>query len=402
MTISFVSVGPTARALNGNITPTLPSGVQTDDIFICVIASLDNVVSTMPSGWIAINAGTNNGTGFRTTSFYKIAKSSDKNPLVTHIGGSYIGASIVAYRGVDTTNPLYVVGTISTNPFSTIVTANSIITAVNTLVIFTGSISSSSTFSNYTGTSTPIERVDTGRGESEGETPIYGTGYTTTRTFVTLQQNPPSTFLTDYTVNSAGSTGNMTATATTAGVSNGLIIALKPSQTGNITAITDPSGANIYIDGILQSQQTSTTIAVVPVGSHTITFTEAGYAPYTQTINVTNGQTTNVCAILQQIATITSYGIVICTSSDISTCPITPLECPISASPSNYINFITTFNSTATISLTVNFTYTLDSTVYTQSVPVTLLTGTNAVYAFPTNVQYSPNTIISLTGISLS
>jgi hypothetical protein len=377
MAISFVGASLTSLQTSGNVNPLLPSGWQPNDIFICLIASSDNVNSTMPSGWIAIDPGTNNTTGLRTTTYYKIAVSGDINPTVSHSHGNQIEATILAYRGVDTVNPLDVIGTVTTNSYSITVTANSITTATNNdLVIFTGSIASKSTFSGYSGTPTPTERLD--------------------KPFTT---SFPSTFLADFVYN-AGSTGTRTATASYPGASNGLMFALKPA-TGTIVCITDPSNANIYIDGILQTVNTSNSI-IVSTGSHTVTFSKAGYQSYTTNITISNNQTMNVCAILQQIVTITNYGIVICTTSNVSSCPTTPITCPITVNPTNYINFIATLNSISPINLTVNFSYTISDTVYVQSVPVSLLTGTNVVYAFPTNVQYSPNTIISLTDVKLS
>ncbi len=175
---------------------------------------------------------------------------------------------------------------------------------------------------------------------------------------------------------------------------------LQPTVT--IICITDPSGANIYIDGVLQPITTSGPVTVYP-GNHVVTFAKAGYTTYSQTVSgLKPGHTVNVCAILGNIANITSYGIVICTYSSTSSCPTIPLSCPILASPLNYVNFITIISSSASISLTVNFTYTLDSTTYIASVYVNLLSGINVVYAFPANIQYVPNTIMSLIGVTLS
>lgn len=379
MAISFVSSGNTARAVNGSITPSLPLGWAVNDIFICTIASRDNVNSTMPPGWITIDAGTNNGANLRTTTFYKIAISGDTNPTVTHSGGNYIEATIVSYRGVDTTNPIDVIGIIRVNPSSTTITATSITTLTDTArVIFTGSIYSRSTFSSYSGVPTPTERLDT---------PNIA--------------NYPSTFVADFIMSPTGSTGNRTCTATVGGVNNGLMFALRPA-TATIIFITDPSNANIYINGVLQPINTSTSVSVM-TGDYTITLYKAGYYPYTETVTgLVPNQIVKVSSILTQIANITDKGIVICTGLNISTCPTSSITCPILITPLDYVNLIVTITSIAPLSVTVIFIYTIDEIQNYADVPVNLAVGNNIVYAFPLNVQYSPNTILSLDDVILT
>jgi len=172
-------------------------------------------------------------------------------------------------------------------------------------------------------------------------------------------------------------------------------------NTGNILAITDPSKANIYIDGIIQPQLTSILITNIPVGNHTVQFTKAGYAPYTDTVNIKKNVTTTVAAILTQMANIDDKGIVICTGLNISTCPISPLSCPILITPLDYVNMIAIITSTSPLSLTVRFIHTLDGIQNYTDVPVNLAIGNNIVYAFPTNIQYPPNSILSLDDVIL-
>lgn len=381
MTISFVSTGGNSRATNGNVTPNLPPGWATNDIFICVVASRDNVNSTMPPGWVAIDTGTNNGINLRTTTYYKIALYGDTNPTVTHPGGNYIEATIVAYRGVDTTNPFDIIGTTRVNPSSTIVTADSIIISTDTAwVIFTGSIFSRSRFSNYSGIPTPIERID-----------------------VPNVTNYPSTFIADFAMNTAGSTGNRTCTATTAGVNNGLLFALRPA-TATILCITDPSGANIYINGILQPVNTSAPIAVL-TGDYTVLFYKSGYYTYTETVTgLIVSQVVKVSAILTQIVFTIDQGIVFCTGSSYTTCPSSiTATCPISITPLDYINFLVILDNTSglPIPLTVRFIYSLNGIAYNVDVPIIIPVGTSNVYAFTTNQTYGPNTIVSLDNVIL-
>ena len=376
MTISYVSAGNTIRANNGNINADLPLGSIAGDIFICAITSLDNVNSTMPSGWIVIYPGTNNGTGLRTTVYYKIAAAGDTDPQVTHNGGSRIVATMVSYRGVDPTNPLDVTGITRVNTSSTTVTATSITTISNNdLVIFAGCIASNSTFSSYSGTPTPTERVDT------------------------QTSNYPSIFVTDFAMTSAGSTGNRTAIATNASVNNGLMFALRPS-TATIICITDPSGAYIYIDGVLQPSLTSGSISV-QIGTHTVIFSKAGYYSYTENVTLTPNQIVKISAILVPMVNITAQGIVICTSSNIATCPTSPIDCATQIIPSSYVNFIAVLNSASSTTLTVRFFYSVNGVSNYRDAYVTIPIGTSTVYAFPTNQQYSPDTILSLDDVSL-
>lgn len=170
---------------------------------------------------------------------------------------------------------------------------------------------------------------------------------------------------------------------------------------GNILAITDPSNANIYIDGILQPQQTSILLTDIPIGNHTVLFAKAGYSSYTETVNIKKSVTTKVASILTQVANIIDNGIVICASLNISTCPISPISCPILITPLDYVNLIVTITSTSPLSLTVRFIYTIDGTQNYADVPVNLAIGNNIVYTFPLNVQYSPNSILSLDDVIL-
>ncbi len=172
-------------------------------------------------------------------------------------------------------------------------------------------------------------------------------------------------------------------------------------ETGIIIFITDPSGANIYIDGDLQSVKTSTSIRV-PTGNRTITFTKSGYVSYTQVVSgLKKDQTIKVSAILGQTANLTNSGIVICTTANITSCPITPLTCPTSINPLDYINLIAIINSTLQTTVTIRFTYTLNDIIHYDNTTVNLSTGNNIVYAWSTNRRYDVNTTITLIDVSL-
>lgn len=210
MTITFQNTGVDDIEASGDAFPTLPSGWQAGDIHICIVVSHDNVSSTMPAGWTAIDAGTTNGGSLITSCFYRRAVAGDTDPTVTHSGGAQITATIAGYRGcISTGSPIDVAGITSTNASSTI-TASAITTVTdNAMVLFFGGIYASlgqaTTISGYSGTPTPTERIDAPN----------VTDY-------------PEECLADFILSPAGSTGTRTATATNAGVNNGLMFALGP------------------------------------------------------------------------------------------------------------------------------------------------------------------------------
>lgn len=172
-------------------------------------------------------------------------------------------------------------------------------------------------------------------------------------------------------------------------------------STGTIIFITDPSGADIYIDGVLQSAKTSTSLTV-PTGNRDITFVKAGYTSYTETVSgLKQNQTIKVAAILEQIVDIINSGIVICTTTNKTSCPTTPITCPTSINPLDYINFIAIINSTAQRTVIVRFTYTLNDTTFYSNVTISLSIGNNIVYAWSTNRRYDVNTIVTLIDVSL-
>jgi len=176
---------------------------------------------------------------------------------------------------------------------------------------------------------------------------------------------------------------------------------LPPPKYGNIFIVTDPSGADIYLDGTLQPQKTSILLTDILIGGYTILLSKPGYVSYSENIVVKQSQTTTVAAILTKIVNITDKGIVICTASNILTCPVSPIDCPLLITPLDYVNLLTVLSSTAPVSLTVRFIYTIDGATNTSDVPVNLSIGTNIVYSFPTNIQYPVNTILSLEDVLL-
>lgn len=170
---------------------------------------------------------------------------------------------------------------------------------------------------------------------------------------------------------------------------------------GTIICISDPSGADIYVDGVFWNAKTSVPI-IVETGNRDITFIKAGYEPYTEKVaGLKEQQITKVAAILGPIANITNSGIVICATTNIASCPMTPIICPTTINPLDYINFIAIINSIIPKTVTVRFTYTLDDTTYHDDITVNLLIGNNVIYAWATNRRCDVNMIIMLIDVSI-
>ena len=94
-------------------------------------------------------------------------------------------------------------------------------------------------------------------------------------------------------------TGTVTVTA---GQASNVSVTLTPVvTTGNITFSSTPSGANIYIDNVLQIPTTPATITGVSAGSHNYILRLSGYSDATGTVTVTAGQTSSVTVTLTPI-----------------------------------------------------------------------------------------------------
>ncbi len=74
------------------------------------------------------------------------------------------------------------------------------------------------------------------------------------------------------------------------------------NSTGNISFISSPSSANIFLDNILQAATTPAMITSVPAGSHTYVLRLSGYNDATGTATVISGQTMNVSVTLSPVS----------------------------------------------------------------------------------------------------
>lgn len=96
--------------------------------------------------------------------------------------------------------------------------------------------------------------------------------------------------------------------------------------------------------------------------------------------------------------TVTEISIVKCTGSDIGDCPDTiPAACPTGLLPTDYINMLAIVETTSAQSgVNLRFEYLLDDIPTYTDVTVDLDAGSNAVYAFATNAQYSAGQSLTL------
>lgn len=115
--------------------------------------------------------------------------------------------------------------------------------------------------------------------------------------------------------------------------------------------------------------------------------------------------------IFKNIIVVTDASIVTCTGSVTTTCTYPPSPtCPTGGivTPDKYVNMVATVNLTgvAQTGIVIQFNYLINDipvidTTQTQ-VTVSLVTGNNYVYLFPTNHTYSPDTSITLYGASVA
>ncbi len=131
-----------AAATNANLTITVPSAIQANDVMLVQIARdhSDNNVGKMtppPCGcWtLAVETGDKNSNGAYSSIWWKVATSTDPGTSYSWVagGGGKGTAAIIAYRGVNTTAPIDVVsgawgnGTSLTAPSVTTTFANDVL-----------------------------------------------------------------------------------------------------------------------------------------------------------------------------------------------------------------------------------------------------------------------------------
>jgi len=73
--------------------------------------------------------------------------------------------------------------------------------------------------------------------------------------------------------------------------------------TGSIQVNSNPTGAQVFLDGNDTGKTTSTTLTDISPGNHTVRLVKEGYLDYEESVSVTAGQTATVNATLTEIIT---------------------------------------------------------------------------------------------------
>ena len=107
MAISFVneSHSPGISGYESSVTIDVPSGVQEDDLLLAVVGGTRNAA---PSGWTLLGSAAQGSSTGTVYVYWRLAGSSEPSSYTfTFTGVKYSkNHSIIAYRGVDTSNPI--------------------------------------------------------------------------------------------------------------------------------------------------------------------------------------------------------------------------------------------------------------------------------------------------------
>jgi len=102
---------------------------------------------------------------------------------------------------------------------------------------------------------------------------------------------------------------------------------------------------------------------------------------------------------VKNVITVTDSSITICTGAAIGTCPGIPPSCPVGVTPEEYVNMVATVDVlVAQTGVKIAFDYLLDDAPTTTEVTVDLAAGSNIVYCFAANIQYTVDTTLALHG----
>ncbi len=204
ITLRSVSYGSN-NAVVTSIVATRPAGVVAGDVLLASIDTRGSSVVTAPAGWTLVRMDLN-ASSLRKSTYVRVATGSEPATYTWTFSGSRLAAAVIhAYSGVDTTTPVDVVGG-QVNASGTAVTAPSITTTVpNTMLV--GFFAKQSS-----GTWTPPAGM-TERGE------INGTGGTQTTSATGV----------DALQAAIGPTGTRVATASSAALNIGHLVALRPA-----------------------------------------------------------------------------------------------------------------------------------------------------------------------------
>ncbi len=206
--VSFVAATQTSASTTaaGEITLVKPVGVTTDDVMIAVMMSNANMEGTAPSGWVPVYLSGNFTTVSRFNIWLKVAGGSEPadyeffNP-----NASFVAGGISAYRNCDATTPLDVAAAAAAITTGTVVNQQSIDTTTDGAMLI--AVFAAQDSGAWTTSSGMTERID--------------------QSAVVVA----SIALDDEQRQTAGSTGNRTATHTGSSKIGGVVFALRAALT---------------------------------------------------------------------------------------------------------------------------------------------------------------------------
>ncbi len=130
-------------------------------------------------------------------------------------------------------------------------------------------------------------------------------GYTDAYGVLNISNLPTGT--NKYIVSKPGYNSKSGSIVVIGGVSITVSVDLIPSlslgtvMVGNLDIVSNPPGACIYIDDVVQNAVTPVSIAEVPEGDHLLILTKDGYADYNTLATVESGRTTTISANLEPV-----------------------------------------------------------------------------------------------------
>jgi hypothetical protein len=88
------------------------------------------------------------------------------------------------------------------------------------------------------------------------------------------------------------------------------VLVVKKENTGSLAVITEPTGAEISVDGIFKGVSPVTIAGLTPT-THNVVITLKGYSPATTNISITPGQTQKYTLDLQKNYTLSSMDLLL-------------------------------------------------------------------------------------------
>ncbi len=195
----------------------------------------------------------------------------------------------------------------------------------------------------------------------------------------------------------------------TAGQTAAVSVTLTPvATTGSISFVSTPSGADIYLDGTLQTSKTPSTITSVSAGSHTYTLRLTGYNDATGTVTVVAGQTASVSVTLTLVATTgsisfssTPSGANIYLDNVLQTAKTPATITGVSAGSHSYTLRLTGYNNAAgTVTVTAGQTATVSVTLVSSTGSISFSSTPSGADIYLDNILQTAKTPATITNVS--